>query len=92
MNSEPPILKVGQEPPPMHRWNGSTPARHQGNGKAKGKPARRSTGDRFAVLNAFVDAGMIEVFSGGNRPGLAGALPRHPEGHRLHQHERHCHP
>ncbi len=42
----------------MHRTqrvpHGSTPARHQGNGKAKGKPARRK-GDRFAVLNAFVD-------------------------------------
>jgi hypothetical protein len=55
MNSEPPILKVGQEPPPLHRANGSTPARHQDNDEAKGKPDRRSTGDRFAVVNAFVD-------------------------------------
>jgi len=61
MNSEPPILKVGQEPPPLHRANGSTAARHLGNGKAKGKPPRRSTGDRFAVLNAFVDAGMVKL-------------------------------
>jgi len=57
MTSEPPILKVGEEPPPMHRLpgvNGSTPARHQDNGKAKGKPAQRK-GDRFAVLNTFAD-------------------------------------
>jgi biotin operon repressor len=27
--------------------------------KAKGKPAHRKTADRFAVLNAFVDAGMV---------------------------------
>jgi hypothetical protein len=33
----------------------------QGTGsKAKGKPARK-TADRFAVLNAFVDAGMVEL-------------------------------
>ena len=37
----------------------SRPTEHQGDrGRAKGKPARRKTGDRFAVLNAFVDAGM----------------------------------
>ena len=62
MVGEPLPIPVGQEPPPMHRLpsaNGSTPARHQGNGKAKGKPARRKTADRFAVLNAFVDAGMV---------------------------------
>ena len=66
MVSEPQPIPVGQEPPPMHvcsprllgegpgvRVNGSTPA-HRSNGKAKGKPARRN-GDRFAVLNAFVD-------------------------------------
>jgi len=56
---EPKPIPVGQEPPPMHRSpgdNGRPPARHQGHGdKAKGKPARRKTGDRFAVVNAFVD-------------------------------------
>lgn len=42
----------------MHRSNGSAPpARHQGHDKAKGKPARRKTGDRFAVANAFADYG-----------------------------------
>jgi DNA-binding transcriptional ArsR family regulator len=63
MVSEPLPIPVGQEPPPMRRppsspngSNGRPPARHQGdNGKAKGKPARRKAGDRFAVLNAFVD-------------------------------------
>jgi hypothetical protein len=43
----------------MHRppsGNGSTPARYQGGRtKAKGKPARRKTGDRFAVVNSFLD-------------------------------------
>ena len=35
------------------------PTQHRGGGRAKGKPARRETADRFAVLNAFVDAGMV---------------------------------
>lgn len=54
-------IPVGQEPPPLHRMNGresTPPARHQRQKQAKGKLARRKTGDRFAVLNAFVDAGM----------------------------------
>ena len=52
------LLAVGQEPPPLHRLpnghtaTGTAPGH---TGKAKGKPARRKTGDRFAVLNAFVD-------------------------------------
>lgn len=60
MVGAPKPIPVGQEPPPLRPSpapNGcnSRPARHQGhNGKAKGKPARRK-GDRFAVLNAFVD-------------------------------------
>ncbi len=63
--NEPRIIPVGQEPPPLRPSpspNGANgrPARHQGHaGKAKGKPARRKTADRFAVLNAFVDAGMV---------------------------------
>jgi hypothetical protein len=36
------------------------PHRHQGNtAQAKGKTSQRKTADRFAVLNAFVDAGMV---------------------------------
>lgn len=61
MVGEPRPIPVGQEPPPLrpspspNGANGRPLARHQGhNGKAKGKPARRK-GDRFAVLNAFVD-------------------------------------
>jgi predicted DNA-binding transcriptional regulator len=57
VNTSPPIIPVGQEPPPLHRP--PSPARHQGDqghqGKAKGKAGRRKAGDRFAVLNAFVD-------------------------------------
>jgi CRP-like cAMP-binding protein len=49
----------------LHRLpsgNGSAPTRHQGHqGKAKGKPARRKTGDRFAVVNAFVDFTLAEL-------------------------------
>jgi hypothetical protein len=45
--------------PPSPNGDNGRPARHQGDAdKAKGKPARRKTADRFAVLNAFVDAGM----------------------------------
>ncbi len=37
-----------------------SPRRHQADtSKAKGRPSRRNTADRFAVLNAFVDAGMV---------------------------------
>ena len=59
MVGEPPILEGCAVLPPMHQGNGS-PRRHQGDtAKAKGKPGLRNTADRFAVLNAFVDAGMI---------------------------------
>ena len=62
MLTEPKPIPVGQEPRPLHRpppRNGSTPTRHRGHQReAKEKTARRKTGDRFAVLNAFVDAGM----------------------------------
>jgi len=63
--SEPRTLRVGEDPPPLRplpsaNGDNGRPARHQGHqDKAKGKPARRKTGDRFAVLNAFVDAGMV---------------------------------
>lgn len=62
MVAEPKPIPVGQEPPPLrpspspNGRNGRPPARHQGDQEeAKGKPARHWTGDRFAVLNAFVD-------------------------------------
>jgi hypothetical protein len=56
MVGEPQPTPVGQDPPPLRpspSRNGQTPAGHQG--KAKGKPSRRKTGDRFAMLNVFVD-------------------------------------
>ena len=59
MLTEPQPIPVGKEPPPLRRppsCSGSTSTRHQGHQKeAKGKTARRKTGDRFAVLNAFLD-------------------------------------
>jgi hypothetical protein len=63
-NNKPPILEGCAVLPPMHQDNGNgSPRRHQGDtskakAKAKGKPGRRNTADRFAVLNGFVDAGM----------------------------------
>ena len=60
-NTKPPILEGCAVLPPMHQGNGS-PRRHQGDtSKAKGKPGRRNTADRFAVLNGFVDAGMVSL-------------------------------
>lgn len=69
--TEPPILPgctVLSPMDPTPSPNGAnglphqTPARHQGHqSKAKGKPARRKTADRFAVLNAFVDCTMADL-------------------------------
>jgi hypothetical protein len=60
---EPQPIPVGQEPPPLrpssngngdHQGTtGRPPARHQDKPKRKG--ARRKTGDRFAVVNGFLD-------------------------------------
>jgi len=65
MLAEPQPIPVGQEPPPLrpspspNGANGRRMAPHRGDqSKAKGKRAQRKTGDRFAVLNAFVDAGI----------------------------------
>ena len=60
-NNKPPILEGCAVLPPMHQGNGA-PHQHQGGtSKAKGKPSRRNTADRFAVLNAFVDFTMQEL-------------------------------
>jgi hypothetical protein len=55
--TKPPILEGCAVLPPMHQANGNgSPRQRQGDtAKAKGKPGRRKTADRFAVLNAFVD-------------------------------------
>jgi hypothetical protein len=62
MVNEPETIPVGGEPPPLRPSpspdgaNGRSATGHQGhNGKAKAKTSRRKTGDRFAVLNAFLD-------------------------------------
>ena len=50
----PRIIAVGEEPPPMDQ----TPAgeHHHHNGKARGKAkGKTKAGERFAVLNTFVD-------------------------------------
>lgn len=56
----PRIIPVGEEPPPMEDGRPAPSSngrqRHQGGGKAKGK-----TGERFAVLNAFVDFALVEL-------------------------------
>lgn len=63
MVDAPRILQVGQDPPPLRSSSDGRdqpPARPQGHrSKAKGKTSRRKAGDRFAVLNGFVDAGMV---------------------------------
>jgi predicted transcriptional regulator len=48
------IIPVGEEPPPM---DASPSVPHPGRGKPKGKPAgaKSKAGERFGVLNAFVD-------------------------------------
>ena len=56
--TDPPILPGCTVLPPMEPPNGSQ-RRHQADqgteDRAKRKPARSKTGDRFAVLNTFVD-------------------------------------
>jgi hypothetical protein len=51
----PRILAVGEEPPPMNTPEEPPPRSGKG-GKTKGK-----TGERFAVLNAFVDFSLADL-------------------------------
>src|SRR5262245_42004351 len=57
-----PILAVGEEPPPLERPgpapSGNGRQRHQGGGR--GRP-KGKTGERFAVLNAFVDFSLADL-------------------------------
>ena len=55
MNSEPWILKVGEEPPPLHRAEPLNAGTAPGYRRGEGQTGSCSTGDRIAVLNAFVD-------------------------------------
>ncbi len=64
MSRPPPVLRVGEEPPPLvpPPSNGrhvQTPDR----GKPKGKPGSEKTkaGERFAVLNAFADFALADL-------------------------------
>lgn len=50
--NEPRIIPVGQEPPPM---DPRPPRPAKTESKAKEKTKRRQTGNRFGVLNAFLD-------------------------------------
>jgi hypothetical protein len=52
----PRIIPVGQEPPPMDGLAPAPPGRpHRGSPKGKPVGGRAKAGERFAVLNAFVD-------------------------------------
>src|SRR5262245_27991772 len=53
----PRILAVGEEPPPLESTAEATRRRASKGSKAKGKHA----GERFAVLNAFVDFALAEL-------------------------------
>jgi hypothetical protein len=61
--TQPRILAVGEEPPPMDdsgpRRNGAGPRRDSAKGKSGS--GRRRTGDRFGLLNAFVDFTMANL-------------------------------
>ncbi len=64
MSRTPRILRVGEEPPPLNPPPSN--GRHDGppdQGKPKGKPdrGRAKTGERFAVLNAFVDFALADL-------------------------------
>ncbi len=62
MSAAPPILAVGDEPPPMEEPEPAPPARPDRD-KPKGTPAggKAKAGERFAVLNAFVDFGLADL-------------------------------
>jgi hypothetical protein len=55
------IIPVGEEPPPMDRPGpGPGDGRQRHHGGAGGKPKGKS-GERFAVLNTFVDFALAEL-------------------------------
>jgi hypothetical protein len=58
----PRIMAVGDEPPPMDGPN-LAPSHHSHRSKPKGKPdgAKSKAGERFGILNAFVDFAMADL-------------------------------
>jgi hypothetical protein len=64
MSRPSPVLRVGDEPPPLDpppsngRQDGG-PGRDRPKGKPDGRKAK--AGERFAVLNAFVDFAVAEL-------------------------------
>jgi len=64
MSRPPPVLRVGEEPPPLAPPPSN--GRHvepPDRGKPKGKPdsEKRKAGERFAVLNAFADFALADL-------------------------------
>jgi hypothetical protein len=59
----PRIIPVGEEPPPIDDGRPAPSPNGRHRDKAKGKPAARKAkaGERFAVLNAFVDFAVAEL-------------------------------
>jgi hypothetical protein len=59
---KPPIIAVGEEPPPME-GSSPGPSSRPHRGKPKGKPvvAKAKAGERFVVLNAFVDFALSDL-------------------------------
>jgi hypothetical protein len=57
VNTPPRILRVGEEPPPLHQSKATEPTRPKAPlaGKPKGKPSSQG---RFGCINAFLDATM----------------------------------
>src|SRR5215472_15647975 len=51
----PHTIPVGGEPPPMDDGTAAPPTRRTGKPKGKTPGARRRAGERFTVLNTFVD-------------------------------------
>lgn len=56
----PRIIPVGEEPPPMEGQAPSSNGRDRHQGENPDKP-KRKTGERFGVLNAFVDVTMGDL-------------------------------
>jgi len=83
---DPRIIPVGAELPPMEprpeRSHKPTPGKAS---EPKGKAGKRSAGERFRVLNNFVDFTPGGVEPSGNRR-VADLVPRYPRRHGANRH------